>query len=248
VKGAILGATVALVVFLIAAFVLVSQFGGSSLSALASTAQSYYGGQWQVNPKSFVAAYKGNGTYAVTLANGSAVTVSVSNDLNAESEGANHYASLGGHLIGYDRVLEMLEAYAPNYVVLASINGTVNGQKALIVVIAMEWNSSDSPAGVVYNLTSALYNETVEAYSATKFVEPGLISEIGKSDGHYYVYFYQNLTARFAVGMEINGLPIDVRASYFQVSPTAMVGVLAINVNATEAQLQAIANQALNSV
>ncbi|MFP3202485.1 MAG: zinc ribbon domain-containing protein [Sulfolobus sp.] len=231
---AVIGAVVAVVVVLVVLLVVLPLLTPHSVTAVASTAQSLFGGSWSVDKnKSGTGVYIGNGEYKVTFLNGSTEIISLS-QLNL-----NGFASFGSSFFSGSGGLYYQPGFVytpPSKIAVAVAQGNVNGQPTCVIVVGEYWNTSPNLASYLYNLTEQLvstegqYLQQIESQASAN----GATIQIDTSGSLGYFLIYtanQSIIqeAEFQSGISLN-YTISQIGIYAQYNSNTFIGVMAINV------------------
>jgi len=236
---AVIGAVVAVVVVLVVLLVVLPLLTPHSITAVASTAQSLFGGSWSVDKnKSGTGVYIGNGEYKVTFLNGSTEIISLS-QLNL-----NGFTSFGSSFFGGSASFGSSFSgglyYQPGFVftpsskiAVAVAQGNVNGQPTCVIVVGEYWNTSPNLASYLYNLTEQLvstegqYLQQIESQASAN----GATIQIDTSGSLGYFLIY---TANPSIIQELEVFSLNYTISqigiYAQYNSNTFIGVMAINV------------------
>lgn len=227
---AIIGVALAVVVVIVVLVVVLPLLTPHSLTAVASTAQSLFGGSWSLDKNmSGTAVYIGKGEYRVTFLNGSTEIISLSQlNLNGfTSFGSSFFSGPGGFYY-----------QPPSKIVIAVAKGNVNGQPACVIVVGEYWNTSPNPASHLYSQTEQLvsnesqYLQLIESQAAAN----GVTMQIGTSGDLGYALLYtanQSILqgVEFQSGISLNlNYTISQIGIYGQYNSNTLIGVIAINV------------------
>lgn len=246
--GGLLGVLVALVLILVLLSALISP-SVEALAQVAATAQQDFGGSWSVvKSNTGVAVYIGNGEYNVTLLNGKKVTLSYF-DLSSYLSLLD-YASFG--VSGGNYLLQPIFITFPTKIDFVVVNGTVNGEKTLIIGVGVYYNSTPNPAYYIYNLTNyMLTNSTFSSFvsSLSNMSKYGVKFQIGSSNGFDY-YFVSSDNLSYITTMPVSGyvsqlgfFNITSLGTYGEVSTNEEIAVIMFNVSPTLSQAQSIASE-----
>jgi len=253
--GGLLGALVALVIIVVLLFALASP-SAVALAQVSAIAQQDFGGSWSVvKSNTGVAVYIGNGEYNVTFLNGKKVTVSYY-DLSSAYLSALGYTSLG--VSGGNNQFQPSFVILPTKVDFVVVNGTINGEKTLIIGVGVYYNSTPNPAYYTYNLTNyILTNSTLSSFvssisaNASKY---GINLQIGSFNQFDY-YFLSSTNRSFISTMQVSGyvsqlgfVNLTSLATYGEVSTNEEIGVIMINISPTLSQAQSIASEIAGSL
>jgi len=231
---AIIGAALAVVVVLVVLVVVLPLLTPHNLTAVASTAQSLFGGSWSLDKnESGTGVYIGKGEYRVTFLNGSTEIIRLS------QWNPNGFTSFGGFFTSSLSSLYNQPGFVhmpPSKIAVAVAKGNVNGQPAYVIVVGEYWNTSPNPASYLYNQTEHListgsqYLQQIESQAAAN----GETIKIGTSGGlgYFLVYTANPSTiqeAEFLSGISPN-YTISQTGIYVQYNSNTLIGVIGINV------------------
>jgi hypothetical protein len=231
---AIIGAVLTVVVVLVVLVVVLPLLTPHDITAVASTAQSLFGGSWSLNKnKSGTGVYIGNGKYKFTFLNGSTEVISLSQlNLNGFTSFSNPFLSGSGGFYFQPGFIFT----PPSKVAIAVAKGNVNGQPTCIIAFGEYWNTSPNLASYLYNQTEQLIStesqflQLIESQAAAN----GETIKVGTSGGLAYALIYTNNPsvlpeAGFPSGISLN-YAISQMGVYTQYSSNTIIGVIGINV------------------
>jgi hypothetical protein len=238
---AVISAVVAVVVVLVVLLVVLPLLTPHSITAVASTAQSLFGGSWSVDKnKSGTGVYIGNGEYKVTFLNGSTEIISLS-QLNVNGItpfGSSFFGGLGGFYSGSGGFYyQPAFVYTPpSKIAVAVAQGNVNGKPTYVIVVGEYWNTSPNLASYLYNQTEQLvstegqYLQQIESQASAN---GGTIQIDTSGSLGYFLIYTDNQSiiqeAEFQSGVSLN-YTISQIGIYAQYNSNTFIGVIAINV------------------
>ncbi|WP_373469197.1 zinc ribbon domain-containing protein [Acidianus infernus] len=234
--GLVVAAIVVLVVFIVV-LPLISPYGSThGISTLASTAQSNFGGSWvTARCLSGTVTYVGNGEYKVSYLNGTTITVkNISNIpfiLYSFSCTSSSTATCNVTL---------------SKAVFALINGTINGNKAYILVIGDYWNTTPNPIYDSYNqIKSDLSNGGgLILLAKAIFNAEGVCFNASIHNGMVYVYSSaSNSTSAESLILHTPTPDISALLSQIKLTSVNALGVLR-EINANEEIVVIVINMA----
>ena len=249
---AIIGGILAIIIILVVFLVVLPLISPHGVSALASTAQSEFGGKWVIAKcKSGTASYMGNGEYKVKYLNGTVVyesynSLQFNNLINLNNLLSSQYSGSSAYQITYN-------AY-PSKVVFSMINGTVNGEKTYIILIGAYWNYTPNPASEAYSvinsiLSNSSYSASISAAEA-QAKSLGICFVISSFNGlDYYYMSTANTTLLSQLPISSSSLQslgitsISALGAFVGVSNNEEIAVLAVNLAPTNSQMQSIVSQ-----
>ncbi|MCY0874051.1 MAG: zinc ribbon domain-containing protein [Acidianus infernus] len=243
---AIIGLVVAVIV-VIAVFIVVlplisPHVSPHGISTLASTAQSNFGGSWVIAKcLSGTVTYVGNGEYKVSYLNGTTITVKNTSNIPFISHPFPSYLT-AKYNVTFSKA------------VFALINGTINGNKAYILVIGDYWNTTPNLAYDCYNQIKS--DSSGALFAKAFFKAGGVCYNVSIHNGMAYIYTSaSNLTsAAFVISLTQNP---DILALVSQLKLTSVnalgvltelnaneeINVIVINMAPKESQMIPLANQ-----
>ncbi|PVU74309.1 hypothetical protein DDW13_07940 [Acidianus hospitalis] len=243
---AIIGGILAIIIILVVFLVVLPLISPHGVYALASTAQSEFGGKWVIAKcKSGTASYMGNGEYKVKYLNGTVVYESY-NSLQFTNLLCPPFRGSSAYKIIYN-------AY-PTKVVFSMINGTVNGEKTYIILIGAYWNYTPNPASETYSvinsiLSNSSYSASISAAEA-QAKSQGICFVISSFNGlDYYYMSTANTTLLSQLPISSSSLQslgvtsISALGAFVGVSNNEEIAVLAVNLAPTNSQMQSIVSQ-----
>jgi len=241
---AIIGGVLAIIIILVVFLVVLPLISPHGVSALASTAQSEFGGKWVIAKcKSGTASYMGNGEYKVEYLNGTVVYESY-NSLQFINLLCPPFRGSSAYKIAYN-------AY-PTKVVFSMINGTVNGEKTYIILIGAYWNYTPNPASETYSVINSILSNCSASISAAEAQAKslGICFVISSFNGLDY-YYMSTANTTLLSQLPISSSPlqslgitsISALGAFVGVSNNEEIAVLAVNLAPTNSQMQSIVSQ-----
>ncbi|BDC17922.1 zinc ribbon domain-containing protein [Acidianus sp. HS-5] len=243
---AILGGVVAVIVVLVVFLVVLPLISPShGVYGIASTASSDFGGHWSVAKcKSAVATYVGNGKYEIKYLNG---TTEYKKICSIPFGCLSSLISTSGGTYYQPNFMEY-----PSKISFAVINGTVNGQKDVIVLLGMYWNSTPNIAYYFSNMTKYLITKCSSSIAAGESQAKQLDScfIISSFNGMYYYYIAtSNSTLLSSVSVPYSALShlgishLTAIGEFWGATTHEAIIAVTINVAPSSSQIQSIVSE-----
>jgi Predicted membrane protein len=243
---AIIGGILAIIIILVVFLVVLPLISPRGVSALASTAQSEFGGKWVIAKcKSGTASYMGNGEYKVKYLNGTVVY---------DSYNSLQFTNLLSPPFSGSLAYQIIYNAYPSKVVFSIINGTVNSEKTYIILIGAYWNYTPSPASETYSvinsiLSNSSYSASISAAEA-QAKSQGICFVLSSFNGLDY-YYTSTANTTLLSQLPISSSPlqslgvtsISALGAFEGVSNNEEIAVLAVNLAPTNSQMQSIVSQ-----
>ena len=250
---AIVGVVMVVIVLLVVFLVALPSTSSHGLNALASTASSEFGGSWKT-VNSGVISYAGNGMYKVTFSNGSTIYENYASiSVYLGSLVKTHQVVIYTHnnngaqctlTFGSNSCLNLTSScnVEPAKIVFAELNGTVNGEKATIIVAGIYYNVTPNPACKEYyeiNSSYAFYS-LFASYMASKYEEVGITFSLSSSNGSYILYSAIN---NATIASQYLCANVTKAGEFGKITKNEAILVLTINLSPTMQQMEALTKQ-----
>lgn len=251
---AIIGGILAIIIILVVFLVVLPLISPHGLYALASTAQSEFGGKWVIAKcKSGTASYIGNGEYKVEYLNGTVVYKSYNSLQFNNLINLNNLLSsqLSSQFSGSSAYQIIYNAY-PSKVVFSIINGTVNGEKTYIILVGAYWNYTPNSASEAYSVMNSILSNCYASISAVEAQakSQGVCLVLSSFNGLDYYYMstantqlLSQLSISYSPLQSLGITSISALGVFVGVSNNEEIAVVAVNLAPTNSQMQSIVSQ-----